>query len=139
MVGERSRVTLPKEVAGVYFVRQVADDGHAADGSDAAGGDDEAGGEGGVAEEFLIEEREDGDGGVDADAEHEDEGAADEEVSVFEDFEIDDGIFVAPAVPAEVNEGRDEEEDGPANPGGSEPVVFLALVEDDLEAASPDD
>ena len=25
--------------------------------------------------------------------------AADEEVSVFEDFEIDDGVFVAPAVP----------------------------------------
>ena len=68
---------------GSSFVGEVADDGHAADGSDAAGSDDEAGGEGGVAEELLIEEREDGDGGVDADAEHEDEGAADEEVAVF--------------------------------------------------------
>ena len=28
---------------------------------------------------------------------------------------------------------------GPADPGGSEPVVLLALVEDDLEAAGPDD
>ncbi len=29
--------------------------------------------------------------------------------------------------------------EGPADPGGSEPVVLLALVEDDLEAAGPDD
>ena len=44
-----------------------------------------------------------------------------------------------PGVPAEVDEAGDEEEDGPADPGGAEPVVFLALVEDDLEAAGPDD
>ncbi len=42
-------------------------------------------------------------------------------------------------MPAEVDEGRDEEEGGPANPGSAEPVVLLALVEDDLEAAGPDD
>ena len=103
------------------------------------GCDDQAGGEGGVAEQLLIEERKDGDGGVDADAEHEDEDAADEEIAVFEDLEIDDGVLVAPAVPAEVDEGDDEEEGGPADPGGAEPVVFLTLVEDDLEAAGPDD
>ncbi len=72
-----------EEVARVHFVRQEADDRHAADGSDAAGGDDEAGGEGGVAEELLIEERQDSDRGIDADAEHEDEDGADEEVAVF--------------------------------------------------------
>ena len=44
-----------------------------------------------------------------------------------------------PAVPDEVGEGGDEEEGGPADPGGAEPVVLLALVEDDLEAAGPDD
>ena len=35
---------------------------------------------------------------------------------------------------------RDDEcRDGPAHPDGAEPVVFLAFVEDDLEAAGPDD
>ena len=124
---------------GSTLLERIADDGHAADGSDAAGCDDQAGGEGGVAEQLLIEERKDGDGGVDADAEHEDEDAADEEVAIFEDFEIDEGVFAAPAVPEEVEEGDDEEEGGPADPGGAEPVVFLALVEDDLQAAGPDD
>src|SRR6267154_935726 len=42
-------------------------------------------------------------------------------------------------MPTEVNEGGDEEEGGPAEPECAEPVVLLALVEDDLEAAGPDD
>ena len=33
----------------------------------------------------------------------------------------------------------DQRGDGPAHPDGAEPVVFLALVEDDLQAAGPDD
>ena len=41
-------------------------------------------------------------------------------------------------MPAEVDEGDDEEEGSPADPGGAEPVVFLALVEDDLKAAGQD-
>ena len=49
------------------------------------------------------------------------------------------GVFVAPGVPDEVDEGDDEEDEGPADPDGAEPVVLLALVEDDLEAAGPDD
>ena len=57
----------------------------------------------------------------------------------FEDLEVDDGVFVAPAVPAEVEEGDDEGDGGPADPGGAKPVVFLALVEDDLKGAGPDD
>ncbi len=42
-------------------------------------------------------------------------------------------------MPTEVEEGDDEEEGGPADPDGAEPVVFLTLVEDDLQAAGPDD
>ena len=42
-------------------------------------------------------------------------------------------------MPAEVDKRCDEEEDGPTNPGGSEPVVFLTFVENDLETARPDD
>ena len=37
------------------------------------------------------------------------------------------------------DEGDDEGGDGPANPECAEPVVFLAFVEDDLQAAGPDD
>ena len=33
----------------------------------------------------------------------------------------------------------DQRGDGPAHPDRAEPVVFLALVEDDLQAAGPDD
>ena len=69
--------------AGVHFVGEEADDGHSADGSDAARCDDEAGGEGGVAEQLLIEEGQDGDGGVDAYSEEKDEDAAEEEVAVL--------------------------------------------------------
>ncbi len=128
-----------EEVTGIYFAGEVADDGHAADGANSTGRDDDSGGQGSVAEEFLIEERQDGDGGVDSDSKEEDENAAKAEVAVLEDFEVDDGVFVTPAVPAEVDEGDDKSSDGPANPYGAEPVVLLSLVEYDLEAASPDD
>ena len=33
----------------------------------------------------------------------------------------------------------DHGDEGPAEPGGGEPVDFLAFIEDDLEAADPDD
>ena len=75
-----------EKVAWVDLVGEVADDRHAADCADAARSDSETGSEGCVTEEFLVEEREDGDGGVDADTEHEDENGAQPEVSVFEDF-----------------------------------------------------
>ena len=55
---------------------RIADDGRAEDGSDAARADDEAGGEGGVAEELLIVERQDGDGDVDAHAEQRRSGSS---------------------------------------------------------------
>jgi len=75
-----------EKVAGIDLVGEVADDGHAADCADAARSDSETCSEGCVTEELLIEEREDGDGGIDADTEHEDENGAQAEVSVFEDF-----------------------------------------------------
>ena len=65
--------------------------------------------------------------------------AADGEVAVLEDLEVDQGVLVAPGVPDEEDEGDDESDGGPADPDGAEPVVLLAFVEDDLEAAGPDD
>ena len=52
--------------------------------------DNEAGGEGGVAEDFLVVERQDGDGDVDAHAEQRNQEAAGAEVAVLEDVEIDE-------------------------------------------------
>ncbi len=54
-------------------------------------------------------------------------------------LEVDQRIFSGPRVPTEVDEAGDEEEDGPANPRGSEPVVFLSLIEHNLQQAGPDD
>ena len=42
-------------------------------------------------------------------------------------------------MPDEPEKGDDEGGSGPADPDGAEPVVFLAFVEDDLEATGPDD
>src|ERR1039458_6552047 len=128
-----------EQVARVDLVGEIADDGHAADGADAAGRDHQAGSEGSVAEQLLIEERQDDDGGVDGDAEQEDERAADSEVAVLKQLEIDHGLVLAPGVPEEDGEAGDEEEEGPANPEGAEPVVLLAFIENDLEQAGPDD
>jgi hypothetical protein len=42
-------------------------------------------------------------------------------------------------VPDEDGKAGDEEEEGPADPDGAEPVILLAFVEDDLQEAGPDD
>ena len=41
---------------------------------------------------------------------------------VFKEFEIDHGLVLAPGVPYEESEAGDEEEEGPADPNGTEPV-----------------
>ena len=103
------------------------------------GSDDEAGGEGGVAQDLLIVERQDGDGDVDAHSEHGDHEAAGAEVAVLEDVQIDEALGIGPGAPDPADEGEDEGGDRPADPDGAEPVVLLAFVEDNLEAAGPDD
>jgi len=127
-----------EQVARVHLVGEHADDGHGHDGAESARANDDAGGEGGVAEQLLIVEREQGDGGVDRNSEEKDEQAADGEVAVAEDTQADDGGAIAPAANDKPGEGQNAEEDGPAQPDGPEPVIFLALVEDDLQAACPD-
>jgi len=127
-----------EQLAVVNAGAEEADDGRADEGADAAGEDDDAGGEGGVAEDFLIVEGQDGDGDVDAHSQHGNQDAAGAEVAVFEDMEVDEAFGMGPGMPDPTDEGEDERGDGPADPGGAEPVVLLALVEDDLEAAGPD-
>ena len=67
-----------------------------------------------LAEQLLVEEGKDDDGGVDGDAKEEDEQAADAEVAVFEELEIDHWLVLAPGVPDEESKAGDEEEEGPA-------------------------
>jgi len=146
-----SRLTVPKMKAGgeaeeagreqlavVNAGAQEADNGRANEGADAARAHDQAGGEGGIAEDLLVVKGQDGDGDVDAHAQHGDQKAAGAEVAVFEDVQVDQSLWIGPGAPDPADESDDERGDGPADPGGAEPVVFLALVEDDLEAACPD-
>ena len=128
-----------EEIAGVNPVGEVSDGGQSADGSEAARGDNQTGSECGVAEEFLVEEGKNDDGGVDGDAKEEDEQTSDAEVAVFKELEIDHGLVLAPGVPDKESEAGDEEEEGPADPEGAEPVRLLPLVQDDLKQACPDD
>ena len=60
------------------------------------GCNDHAGGECGVAEQLLVEEGKDDDGGVDGDSEEEDEQTADAVVAVLEQLEVDHGLVLAP-------------------------------------------
>ncbi len=111
-----------------------ADDGRADKGADAARAHDQAGGEGGVAEDLLVVEGQNGDGDVDAHAQHGDEEAAGAEVAVLEDVQVDQSLGIGPGAPDPAEERDDQCRDGPADPESAEPVVFLALVEDDLQA-----
>src|SRR6185369_17614394 len=61
------------------------------------------------------------------------------EVAIFKDLEVDERIFLRPGDPDPPEERGDHEAESPADPGGSEPVVLLAFVEDDLKASGPDD
>ena len=45
---------------------------------------------------------------------------------------------MGPGVPDPSNKCDDERSDGPPDPECAEPVIFLALVEDDLQGAGPD-
>ena len=128
-----------EQLAVVDAGAENADDGRADEGADAARADDQAGGEGGVAENLLVVERQDGDGDVDAHAEHGNHEAAGAEVAVLEDVQIDQALGIGPGAPDPQHERDDERRDRPAHPDGAEPVVLLALVEDDLQAAGPDD
>ena len=57
------------------------------------------------------------------------------EVSVPEQLEIDDGIWVLPLPEDEGDEQDRGENGGGADEGIAEPVFFLAFIEEELEAA----
>ena len=74
--------------------------------ADAARTDHQAGGEGRVAQNLLIVEGQDGDGDVDAHAQHGDQDAAGAEVAVLEDVQIDQALGMGPRVPDPEDERR---------------------------------
>src|SRR5580704_15810267 len=81
------------EPAVVELAGEDSDDGHHRDGADSARTDGDASGAGGVAENGLIEEREDGDEAVDDRAEKTDEDTAERKVAIFENFEANERFF----------------------------------------------
>ena len=88
-----------EQLAVVDAGAEEADDRRADERADAARADDQAGGEGGVAENLLVVEGQDGDGDVDAHAEHGDQEAAGAEVAVLEDVQVDQALGMGPGVP----------------------------------------
>ena len=61
------------------------------------------------------------------------------EVAILQDVQIDEAPGIRPRSPYPADESEHQRYDGPAHPNRSEPVVFLALVEHDLQAACPND
>ena len=88
-----------EQLAVVDARAENADDGRADKGADAARADDQAGGEGRVAQNLLVVEGQDGDGDVDAHAQHGDEEAAGAEVAVLEHVQVDQALGIGPGTP----------------------------------------
>ena len=121
------------EPAGIEFRDHAAGDHHHGHQDEAAGGEHHAGALCGVAEEDL-EVLRDEDGRAEeyhAENELEEDGGA--EVAVFEELEIDDGVGVVPLPEDEDDEQGTGDEGGCGDHGRTEPVFFLALVEEELE------
>src|ERR1039458_5528994 len=60
------------------------------------------------------------------------------EVAVLQQFQVDDGVLVVPLPVGEEDEQADGEDGGEADHGIAEPVLFLALVQRELEQADAD-
>ena len=95
-----------EQLAIVDAGAEDADDRRADERADAARADDEAGGEGGVAEDLLVVERQDGDGDVDAHAQQRDQKTAGAEVAVLEDVQVDQAARIGPRAPDPADEAR---------------------------------
>jgi len=123
------------EEAGVHAADEASSDNHHGHKDEAAGGEHHAGALCGVAEEGLEVLRDEDRGAEEHHAEDELEEDGGAEVAVFEELEVDDGVGV---VPLPKDEGDEENGGDPSDGddhGGAEPVFFLALVEEEFEAA----
>ena len=127
------------ELARVDPADEEADDGHHAHHHEAGGREHQAGEFGGVAEQGLDELRDEDGGAVEREAEHEHQDEADGEVAALEEREIEDGPVAdaeLPQLPPDHDDEGDDHGDGEeGDEVRGEPVVLLALVEDELERA----
>ncbi len=96
------------------------------------------GGECGVAEDLLVVQRQNRYGDVDTHSQQRDQKTASAEVAILKHVQVDQAARIRPRAPDPSDEAEDERRHGPAHPEGSEPVVFLAFIEDNLQAAGPD-
>ena len=139
----RPKVVMTKPMAtslrAIEFGRERSGDGEEEHEHESAGGDGHAGLAGGVAHDLLQELRDEDGGGVEGDADHEHDELGHADVAAREEAQVEDGMFDGELAPEEERESDDRDDGQRDDEAGAEPVVFLALVEHDLEGADGDD
>ena len=108
---------------------------HHEDERESAVGEGETGSGCSVAEQLLRELRLENGVGIEHAADQHHEKAADGEVSVAKETQVDERIFLVPLPDEEADDADDEECGEDADEGRGEPVILFALIEHDLEAA----
>ena len=128
-----------QQVAGIHTRNQNADDGHADEGGDAAEGERFAGIERGVAHDGLQHLRNQDGGAVERDAEDEHHEEGKREGAAAEEAQLNHRLRPLPDLPKLPHEQRCDAGDADDGEGGdevgTEPVIFLALVQHDFQAA----
>ena len=94
---------------------------------------------GGVAHDLLQKLRDEHGGRVERDADHEHDELGHADVAAGEEAQVEDGVFDGEFAPEEEREPDEAVTSEGDDEAGAEPVVFLALVEHDLEGADGDD
>ncbi len=116
---------------------QVADDGHGHDRAQSARAHRQSRRQRRIAKQFLIKERQKCDRAVDRRPENSDQHTSDRKIAMTEDPQIDERFVVAQFANDESDKANDENRGCPADPARAEPVIFLSLVENHLQAAEP--
>jgi methylmalonyl-CoA epimerase len=127
------------QLAWVEFGRERSCDWEEDHENEAAGGDGHAGLASGVAHDFLEVLRDEDGGGVEGCSDHEHDELGHGNVAALEEAQVDDGVVDVEFAPEEDGECDGGENGGSDDKAGAEPVIFLALVEHDLEGADEDD
>jgi hypothetical protein len=127
------------EFAGVEPGRECSGDREKEHEDDSARGNCHAGLAGGVAHDLLQELRDEDGRRVERDTDHEHDELRHADVAAGEEAEIEDGVIDGEFAPEEEGESDDSSNEEGDDEARAEPVVFLPLVEHDLEGSYGDD
>jgi hypothetical protein len=106
-------------------------------GAEPARTDGDTRGAGGVVHQRLIEERKNGHQAVDHAAQQSDQQTSEGEIAVLENRQVHDWVANHQLPEEKRHKRHDQNYRGPTNPCGAEPIIFLALVQDDLQSVQP--